>query len=336
MKEISVVIPTYNRSERLSQTLAALAAQTLGASRYEVIIVDDGSSDGTGDMVSTFAKNVPFEIRYLWQENQFVGAARNRGILEARSNLVLLMDSDIVPNKDHLSLHLSAHKEHNSDNVAVLGQIVSPDNTVDLIRDRVEYYQAVGKTRQAHPELSKERFVTADISLKRSFLLRAGLFTEGIPVVEDMDLAWRLAAEGMVLLQSRNAIAIHMEPLDSIEKVIREGRRYGTAIAEHFHALPFYKRELSSLGARFNGGWNQLRQDPLRFAKDAIARACFNRLTIGPVTSLARRLPRRKPPSALLSRLAIEIWAYHYRAEFRLRRLPKADSAKTVLTSSAE
>ena len=84
----SVVIPTYNRSHYVVEAVESALAQTTGD--LEVIVVDDGSQDGTVDALSPYMDR----IRYLFQENRGMAAARNRGIDEARGEFVGLLDSD--------------------------------------------------------------------------------------------------------------------------------------------------------------------------------------------------------------------------------------------------
>ena len=90
---ISVVIPTYNRSRILVRTLEALRRQTVleeseadsgGGAPYEVIVVDDGSTDDTGERVRGISAGYPVRLVYLHQENRKQGAARNLGVRRAR------------------------------------------------------------------------------------------------------------------------------------------------------------------------------------------------------------------------------------------------------------
>ena len=104
---LSVAIPSRNRRERLRQVLTALAAQEYPAERWEAVVVLDGSTDGSDEMVR--ALDVPFRIKLLEQDNRGVAAARNRGAHEASHPIVVFLDDDIVPERAFLHEHAAAH-----------------------------------------------------------------------------------------------------------------------------------------------------------------------------------------------------------------------------------
>jgi len=104
---LTVAVPSYNRREALRTTLAGLAAQGFPADRLEVVVVVDGSTDGTAGMAR--ALETPFRLRVLEQENRGVGACRNRGAREASEDVVVFLDDDIEPAPGFLAAHADAH-----------------------------------------------------------------------------------------------------------------------------------------------------------------------------------------------------------------------------------
>src|SRR6185503_19644585 len=104
---VSVVIPTYNRKAQLVECLAALERQTVLPQEFEVVIVDDGSTDGTEAALRE--RTFPFQLQYHRQSNQGPGTARNFGIAVAQGELVLFIGDDIFADPRLLEAHLVAH-----------------------------------------------------------------------------------------------------------------------------------------------------------------------------------------------------------------------------------
>jgi glycosyltransferase involved in cell wall biosynthesis len=109
---VSVIIPTYNRKGLLRETLDSLARQTYPSNHFEVIIVDDGSTDGT---VEIAAETFPFALRYFWQINQGDASARNVGAQQSQADFLVFLDDDILVEPGYLTHLIHAHdKCHNT------------------------------------------------------------------------------------------------------------------------------------------------------------------------------------------------------------------------------
>jgi glycosyltransferase involved in cell wall biosynthesis len=108
--KVSVIIPTYNRAEKVRNTIESVLAQTI--TDLEVIVVDDGSSDGTGKLLKEVFGD---RIRYYAQANQGVSAARNKGIAEARGEWLAFLDSDDLWERDKIDSQLKALKRFGSE-----------------------------------------------------------------------------------------------------------------------------------------------------------------------------------------------------------------------------
>ncbi len=119
MTELTVIIPTYNRAGRLRACLDALARQTVEPGVFEVVVVDDGSTDGTPEMVEGL--EFPHPLRVLRREHGGSAPARNAGVEAAASPLCLSLDDDIVADEGLIAAHLAAQREHGG--VAVIGRI---------------------------------------------------------------------------------------------------------------------------------------------------------------------------------------------------------------------
>jgi glycosyltransferase involved in cell wall biosynthesis len=102
---VSVIIPTYNRVNSLRRTLDSLAQQTYPAVRFEVIVVDDGSTDTTPEIRDL----APLPVRYYRQGNQGAAAARNAGAVEARGELLVFLDDDVIVHECFLDALVAGH-----------------------------------------------------------------------------------------------------------------------------------------------------------------------------------------------------------------------------------
>src|SRR5260370_35684010 len=94
---VSLIVPSYTRAERLLQSLRSFRDQSLHPSRYEILVVDNNSTDDTREVAYAGLRDAPCEWRYLLEPRPGLHCARNRGILEARGEIVAFGHDDIVP-----------------------------------------------------------------------------------------------------------------------------------------------------------------------------------------------------------------------------------------------
>src|SRR5712664_4095363 len=126
--QLSVIIPTYNRREILLKTLEGYKGQTASDEILELVVVDDGSTDGTGEAVAQSALSSRFPIRLLRQDNRGLATVRNLGIRSAKGELILFGDDDIIPTSALVAEHVAWNKKYPTLSVAILGLVTwSPD-----------------------------------------------------------------------------------------------------------------------------------------------------------------------------------------------------------------
>lgn len=106
----SIIIATYNRLDELGELFGSIAEMEFEPSEYEVIIADDGSTDGTREYIED--SDFPFQLQYLYQENQGPGAARNLAMSKAKGEYFIFIDSDVLLPKDYLDC-IDRHLSHN-------------------------------------------------------------------------------------------------------------------------------------------------------------------------------------------------------------------------------
>jgi glycosyltransferase involved in cell wall biosynthesis len=204
---LAVVIPTRDRVARVKQLLAALDAQKgVAPGSWEVVVVVDGSADGTADALSSLAFSYPLTTLEL--RHSGAGTARNRGWTHTKAPLVLFLDDDLLPNPRLLAQHLRAHDKH--PNAVVLGRILSdrtgnPDAwTLYDQRTMEARYSALGRT-----EVPSGIHVGGNFSVQRRHLERVGGFDDHLLISEHIDLGFRLAQVGLEFEFDPTAEAVH-------------------------------------------------------------------------------------------------------------------------------
>lgn len=213
---LSVVIPTYNRESILAKCIEALFKQTLPPDRYEIIVVNDGSTDGTNHTVKMISSQTPVEIRYLEQDHRGPAAARNLAIKNSSGQIILIIGDDIIATPNLLEEHMNWHLEFPEENIAVLGYVTWSEEMKKtpflewLERSRFQF----GYHLIQNDTASFWFFYTCNISIKKEFLINHGLFDEDFPYAayEDTDLGYRLMQEGLQIKYNRNAVGHHYHP----------------------------------------------------------------------------------------------------------------------------
>jgi GT2 family glycosyltransferase len=176
--------------------LEALVHQTIGPDRFEVIVVDDGSTDDTWNVLGSF--QAPYRLKWLWQRNQGPAAARSAAIEAASGEIIVTLDDDVEPEPDLLMRHLEAHGS--AAELAVIGRFASPKT--GSLQPWTEW-EFLGLERQYESMTRGEwtptprQFYTANSSVPRRAHLEAGLFDQQFRRAEDVELAYRLRDLGL-------------------------------------------------------------------------------------------------------------------------------------------
>jgi len=258
MTKVSVIIPTYNRAEMLQRVIESLQNQTY--QRFEIIVVDDGSVDGTENMIEILMKRTSCELAYFKQENKGPASARNVGIQHAKEELILFIDDDILPAPNLLLEHIEWHKRYDGENIAILGSIVwAPELEVTpfmhWLAEKGLFPPQYNKKNGA--KLDPRYFITANLSLKRRFILEKGLFDESFrPTFEDVELGYRLGQQNLQIIFNKSAIGYHLRGStfrEYCDASILVGHCAAKFYAKWPSALPSLTRSTTNIKTVFKG-----------------------------------------------------------------------------------
>ncbi|MCX6356115.1 MAG: glycosyltransferase [Candidatus Aureabacteria bacterium] len=227
-RRISVVIPTFNRKETLNKTLAGYRAQSLSQNQFEVIVIDDGSTDGTGELLNQLRK-AESNISYYRLEHGGPARARNLGIEKASSDLILITGDDCIPHPYLLDAHLKRHADAHG--ICVLGQISwHPEIEVSplmryLERDVQFNYSSIERHKNNVPF---RYFYTSNVSLPRKYLREMGGFDEDFKyaVWEDIELSYRIWKAGVRVVYEPHAKVFHHHVI-ALEDYLKRQYRLG-------------------------------------------------------------------------------------------------------------
>lgn len=209
MPTISVIVPTYNRLGRLQALLAGLERQTVGCAAFEVLVVSDGSTDGTDEYLRNL--ETPLRLTPVFQPNSGVAATRNHGAQRAQGELIIFIDDDSLPVPELIEAHLAGHHGVIGKNI-VLGPSLTPTDT--RLLPWVRWEQAMLEKQYAALqsgvwEVSSRQFYTGNVSMARAVLLEVGGFDERFRRAEDVELGYRLAQFGVQFVFNPAAIVYH-------------------------------------------------------------------------------------------------------------------------------
>jgi glycosyltransferase involved in cell wall biosynthesis len=213
--QISVVIPSFNRVEDLRRTLRAFERQRPADLPFEIVVVDDGSTDETSELLASW-RSRRYVLRFSRQANGGPARARNRALTKIAGELVLFTGDDIEPHPDLLFEHASEHLRRGDPRVAVLGLTEWPEGAE--LTSTMRHIDGPGGQQFSYAvftdgaEYDFRHFYTSNVSLRRELLNREprGFSTEfPAAAFEDAELAYRLFRHGMRIVYRAAARAWH-------------------------------------------------------------------------------------------------------------------------------
>lgn len=264
LQTMRVVIPCYNAARTLPRTLTALADQSLPPEQFEVIVVDDGSTDGSQEAASRL--DLPYPIHTLQQRHRGAAAARNAGAANTQADVLLFIDADIILSSRCLEEHLTAHRVHPRSLVA--GRVdPSPEMPITDTASWIEH--KLGDPRTAHlrkrtevPDCLEIPYHDAwsnNLSVERSDFEQIGGFDEGFypgAGYEDVEFSFRATQHGLTVLYRPAAWGFHDHPRtldDHLQRSLHYIRWGNYLLAKH----PELRGRVPSLCALEPINWKQ-------------------------------------------------------------------------------
>ncbi|NLM37700.1 MAG: glycosyltransferase [Firmicutes bacterium] len=245
----SVVIPTYNSQELLPFCLRALFDQTAPPTSYEVVVVDDGSTDETPAVVAALQKEAPCTLRYIRLEHAGRARARNAGALAARAPIIIFLDSDMIVRREFVASHLAAHTRPG---LVVNGSVRNTPVPADPNEKAPQYN-----------DYSRAFFATGNVSVEREKLIAAGLFDESFVEYgwEDLELGHRLRQLGLKRGKSLSAWSYHVQaPVTSkiIPAILQKERERGHMAVLFYRKHPSFSVKMVTLISPVFFAWIKL------------------------------------------------------------------------------
>jgi len=224
---ISVVIPTFNGAKRIPNALSALAKQS--NSDFEIVVVIDGSTDNTKEVVDKFISALV--IKVIEQPNKGRAGARNTGARESSGELLVFMDDDMRPLNNWLEMHRSHHIKHQ--HTALVGCVKSDPKLSSTDFDRYMAYKS-GEWMDVYAKVSNPMnhsnlfFTSANCSMPVSLFNRIKGFDESLCDAEDFELGHRILQHNIAVYFDSNCLAWH-DDFPDLKKYIQRQRQYRSA-----------------------------------------------------------------------------------------------------------
>ena len=251
MIEASIVIPTYNRKSILEKCLEALFNQNYPNDKYEIVLINDGSTDETDKMVASL--DPPCRLRYV-RNNKRLGVpkSRNRGIRLARGKYIICVDSDIIVVPEFAQEHLKYHRLY-GDGI-VNGELIY-----------ISSLEQVGKKRKGVWDISFSSFNTANVSVRKKHIDKVGGFdVDLLPYGwQDVELGYRLKKIGLKSRKNPEALGYHFRKwadTSNLDFLKEKELMRGMSGALYFKKHPYFKVKASVkgnplFGLAFIGRW---------------------------------------------------------------------------------
>ncbi|MFN2527812.1 MAG: glycosyltransferase family 2 protein [Candidatus Baltobacteraceae bacterium] len=236
--QATIQLCTYNRAHLLGRVLEACFEQTAGNRAYEVVLVNDGSTDDTPAVIHRARARATCAFTVINQENAGLARGRNAGIAGSSGQRIIFIDDDVLPTPGLVAEHLASHAEHPRD--VIRGAVINTESFDDLPPPiySIRHY-------------SGNFFWTSNVSVPLATIREIGAFNENFSEYgwEDIDVGLRLRAAGLKSILNKKAIAFHYKPRPkaaNFEGMIRQARAQGRTAVQLAKLHPTWRARLAT------------------------------------------------------------------------------------------
>lgn len=224
---VSIIIPTYNRKEDLKKCVDSVLQLNYPRDKYEIIVVDDGSTDGTYEFLKRLENEEP-NLRVFSQENKGPASARNLGIKNAKGEILFFTDDDCLVGKDWINQHL---KYYSDKRIGGVGGTLWPIEMSFVEELKIgSYLDEYTQFMEINSAESGKGLATCNCSYRREVFDEVGLFDESFPTAagEDIELSKRALLNGYHLIKDPK-IRVHHLKTDTLKTLLKTSfkRRQG-------------------------------------------------------------------------------------------------------------
>jgi GT2 family glycosyltransferase len=234
----TIQLCTYNRAHLLERVLEACFEQTAGREAYEVVLVNDGSSDGTPAVIERARARATCKFSVINQANAGLARGRNAGIAASSGERIIFIDDDVLPTPAFVAEHLATHAEHPDD--VVRGAVINTQSFDDLPPPiySIRHY-------------SGNFFWTSNVSVPLATIRAIGGFNENFSEYgwEDIDVGLRLRARGCKSILNKKAIAFHYKPrpkASNVDGMLRQARAQARTAVQLAKLHPNWRARLAT------------------------------------------------------------------------------------------
>jgi cellulose synthase/poly-beta-1,6-N-acetylglucosamine synthase-like glycosyltransferase len=239
---ITVVVPAYQAETAIDDCIESLINLHYPKDKIEIIVVDNNSTDSTGERIKNY------DVKYLFEEHRNAYSARNKGIENAKFELVAFTDSDCIVSAEWLRNIL---KYFESENVGIVGGKILPFSIENEIERFIDFRKILDQEKMLEKsEFSYPFCVTANCIVKRSILEELGGFDTYYKIAGDADLCWRAYFKGIKTDFAKDAVVYHKHR-NNVRNLYNQSFQYG------FGRASLFKKHHSRFGKRVRFDWEE-------------------------------------------------------------------------------